>query len=89
MENYRSSQTQLQERLHEQIGHKDEQISELTLELNRKNQQLAAAQLDQEQLRFRIKEHGDEIASLKEQKRGLVLMIETHEKSEESLRKEL
>lgn len=46
MENYRLSQTQLQEKLHEQISNKDDKISELTLDLNRKSQQLSAANLE-------------------------------------------
>lgn len=46
MDNYRLSQTQLQEKLHEQINNKDEQITELTIETNRKAQQLSAVTLE-------------------------------------------
>lgn len=45
MDNYRLSQAQMQEKLHQQINNKDEQITELTMELNRRNQQIAAANL--------------------------------------------
>lgn len=45
MDNYRLSQTQLQEKLHEQITNKDEHISELTIELNRKNQHISTLNL--------------------------------------------
>jgi hypothetical protein len=55
MDNYRMSQTQLQEKMNEQISSKDEQISELTVEVNRKAQQLSVATLENEKLRFRIK----------------------------------
>jgi len=41
MDNYRLTQAQMQEKLHEQISVKDENISELTMELSRRGQQLA------------------------------------------------
>ncbi len=56
LDNYRLSQTQLQEKLHEQITSKDDQIADLTAELARKNAQISSMTVEGEQLRFRIKE---------------------------------
>lgn len=77
MDNYRLSQTQLQEKLHEQITNKDEHISELTIEVNRKNQQISAMSLEAEQLKYRMKEIGEELANTKETNRSLMIMIES------------
>lgn len=77
MDNYRLSQTQLQEKLHEQITNKDEHISELTIEVNRKNQQISAMNLEAEQLKYRIKEFSEEVANTKETNRSLMIMIES------------
>lgn len=41
LDNYRLSQTQLQERMHEQIAIKDDQITSLNIELSNKNQSIS------------------------------------------------
>ncbi len=41
LDNYRLSQTQLQEKMHEQIANKDDQITSLNIELSHKNQTIA------------------------------------------------
>ena len=53
----------------------------MTVDVNRKNQQVAAFNLENEQLRFKIKELQEEISSLSEQKRSLVEMVETSQKT--------
>lgn len=89
MDNYRLSQTQLQEKLHEQITNKDEHISQLTIEVNRKNQQISTMNLEAEQLKYRIKEVSEELTNTKETNRSLMIMIESLQHEEEDLKKEV
>jgi chromosome segregation ATPase len=89
MDNYRLSQTQLQEKLHEQISNKDEHIAELTGELARRTNQVSALTLEGEQLRFRLKEVGEEVAAGKEANRSLMAMVEGLQQEEEDLKKQV
>lgn len=76
MDNYRLSQTQLQEKLHEQITQKDDQLTEIANELTRKNNQVSSMALENEQLRFRLKESSDEALSLRQHNKALQLTVE-------------